>query len=85
MADNIAAPAPTPKLDEARDFILENIEDGMEVGELERMAKAAGITLGTIQNARAVLKKDNKIKVKPTGFGKEKKWRLYTVPENKRE
>ena len=29
--------------------------------------------------------KDNKIKVKPTGFGKEKKWRLYTVPENKRE
>ena len=85
MADNIAAPATTPKLDEARDFILENIEDGMEVGELERMAKAAGITLGTIQNARAVLKKDNKIKVKPTGFGKEKKWRLYTVPENKRE
>ena len=85
MADSIVAPAPTPKLDEARDFILENIEDGMEVGELEKMAKAAGITLGTIQNARAILKKDNRIKIKQTGFGKEKKWRLYTVPENERE
>lgn len=82
MADSIAAPAPTPKLDEARDFILENVEDGMEVSELERMAKAAGITLETIRNARAALKKDNRIKIKPMGFGKEKKWRLYITPEN---
>ena len=82
MADNISSPAPTPKLDEAREFILENGEDGMEISELEQMAKAAGITLETIRNARAALKKDKRIKVKSTGFGKEKKWRLYITPEN---
>lgn len=85
MADSIAAPAPTPKMDEARDFILENVEDGMEVSELEKMAKAAGIAQETIRNARAALKKDNRIKIKPMGFGKEKKWRLYITPENETE
>jgi len=81
MADSISSPAPTPRLDEAKDFILENLEDGMEVGELEKMAKAAGIAADTLKNARAILKKDNKIKIKPMGFGKEKKWRAYTVHE----
>ena len=81
MADSISTPAPTPRLDEARDFILENIEDGMEVKELEQMAKAAGITLETLRNAKAALKKDKKIVIKSIGFGKEKKWLLYTTNE----
>ena len=81
MADSISTPAPTPRLDEAKEFILENIEDGMEIGDLEEMAKAAGITQATLRDAKAILKKDNRIKIKSTGFGKEKKWRLYTVPE----
>ena len=74
--------APSPKLDEARDFILENVEDYIEVGELERMAKAAGITQETLRNARAELKKEKLIKVVSRGFGKEKKWYLYTANKN---
>ena len=81
MSDNISTPAPTPRLDEAKEFILENIEDGMEIGELEQMAKAAGITQATLRDAKAILNKDNKIKIRATGFGKEKKWKLYTVTE----
>ena len=74
--------APSPKLDEARDFILENVEDYIEVGELERMAKAAGITQETLRNARAELRKEKLIKVVSRGFGKEKKWYLYTANKN---
>ena len=72
----------TPKLDEARDFILENVDTCVEVGELEKMAKAAGISKGTLENARASLKKDKLITVRSIGFGKEKKWMLYTVNKN---
>lgn len=82
MADSISTPAPTPRLDEAKEFILENIENGMEVGEMEKMAKAAGITVDTLRNAKAILKKDNRIMIKPIGFGKDKKWLLYTVHES---
>ena len=77
MSDNISTPAPTPRLDEAKEFILENIEDGMEICEMEKMAKAAGITVDTLRNAKAILKKEKRIMIKPTGFGKEKKWKLY--------
>lgn len=81
MADNISLPMPSPKMDEARDFILENIEDGMEVCELEKMAKAAGITTATLREAKAALKKEKRIRIGSVGFGKEKKWLLYTVLE----
>lgn len=81
MADNITVPAPTPRLEEAKDFILENVETYIEVGELEKMAKAAGISPETLKNARAELKKEGRIKIVGRGFGKEKKWYLYTVNE----
>jgi RecA-family ATPase len=81
MADSISTPAPTPRLDEAREFILENVEDMIEVKELEQMAKAAGIALDTLKTARAMLKNENRIKVKSIGYGKEKKWMLYITPE----
>lgn len=74
--------APSPKLDEARDFILENVDGCIEVGELERMAKAAGITQETLRNARAELKKEKLITIRSRGFGKDKKWYLYTVHKN---
>lgn len=83
MADNISTPAPTPRLDEAIDFILENVtEEGIEVAELERTAKAAGIAQETLKNARAQLKKDNRILVKSRGFGETKKWYVSITPEN---
>lgn len=81
MADNIALPAPTPRLEEAKEFILENIDTLIEVGELERTAKAAGIAPDTLKNARAELKKEGQIKIVGRGFGKEKKWYLYTTNE----
>ena len=82
MADNLALPAPTPKLDEAKEFILDNVDECIEVGEIEKMAKAAGISKGTLENARAALKKEKLITVKSRGFGKDKKWYLYTANEN---
>ena len=82
MAEGVAITALTPKLDEARDFILENVDGSIEVGELEKMAKAAGISKGTLENARASLKKDKLIRIRSIGFGKDKKWMLYTTNEN---
>lgn len=74
--------APSPRLDEARDFIIENVDDFIEVGELEKMAKAAGIAADTLKNARAVLKKEGKIRIRSQGFGEQKKWYLYTTNKN---
>lgn len=74
VAEGAVISTPSPKLDEAKDFIIENVENYMEVGELEKIAKAAGIAKGTLENARAALKKENIIRVKSMGFGKEKKW-----------
>lgn len=81
MADGYTTPVSTPRLDEAKEFILENLTDGMEVKELETMAKSAGISLETLKNARAELKKDKRIKLKSIGFGDSKKWVLYTTHE----
>ena len=82
VAEGTVAPAPSPKLDEAKDFILENVDDCIEIGELEKMAKAAGIAKGTLENARAELKKEHLIRVQPVGFGPNKKWFLYTANKN---
>lgn len=82
VADGTVTSAPTPKLDEARDFILENVDGCIEVGELEKMAKAAGIAKGTLENARASLKRDKLVTIKSIGFGKDKKWMLYTTNGN---
>jgi len=82
VAEGATTTVPSPKLDEAKDFILENVEGCIEVGELEKIAKAAGISKGTLENARAELKKDKLIRVKSMGFGKDKKWMLYTANKN---
>ena len=82
VLDGTTTATPTPKLDEAKDFILENVDNFIEVGELEKIAKAAGISKGTLENARAVLKKEKLITVKSVGFGEQKKWFLYTTNKN---
>ena len=82
MSDNISYSIPSPKLDEAKDFIIENVpEEGIEVPELEKLAKSAGITVETLRNARAEMKKEKRIKIKQSGFGSSTKWTLYTVNE----
>ena len=80
VAEGGTTSVPSPKLDEARDFILENAVKDIEVSELEKMAKAAGISQETLRNARAELKKDKKIRVYSFGFGKEKKWMIKVIP-----
>ena len=81
MADSISSPMPTPRLEEAKEFILDNVDDYIEVSELEKTAKAAGIAADTLKNARAELKKEKRIKLVSRGFGESKKWYLYTVNE----
>lgn len=68
-----------PKQEEAKSFIIENLEDGMEISKLEALAKDAGISQSTLRDARAALVTDKRIKVVNTGFGPDKKWRVYTV------
>ena len=82
VADGVAVAVQSPKLDEAKDFIMDNVDDCIEICELEKMAKAAGIAKGTLENARAELKKERLIRVGSVGFGKEKKWFLYTANGN---
>ena len=80
VAEGTVSAAPSPRLDEAMDFILENVEGSIEVKELEQMAKSAGISQDTLKNARAELKKEKRIRVFSVGFGKEKKWMISVTP-----
>lgn len=64
---------PTPAKDEAKEFILNFLEDGKkEVSELDSMAKAQGISGITLKRAKAELKKSGLINYSSTGYGKEK-------------
>ena len=82
VADGATVSVPSPRLDEATDFILDNVDGFIEIPELEKMAKAAGIASDTLKNARAILRKEGKIKIRQNGFGKDKKWILYTTNGN---
>ncbi len=85
MAEGLSSIAPTPRLDEAREFILDNVpSEGIEVKELERMAKAAGLAEHTLRDARAALNAEKKNSIKSRGFGDEKKWYAYTANEKER-
>lgn len=84
VAEGGTTAAPSPRLDEAMDFIIENVDNCIEISELEKLAKAAGIAAHTLKDARAVLKKEGKIRIGTLGFGEQKKWMLYTVNKNER-
>lgn len=76
VSEGTVISVPSPKMDEAKDFILENLEDGMEVQKLEKMASAAGITQHTLRDAKAELRKERRITMTSIGFGEGKKWIL---------
>lgn len=82
VADGTTVTTPSPKLDEAKEFILENVDGSIEIAELEKIAKAAGIAKSTLESARAELRKEKLVKIKPLGFGPNKKWYLYTTNGN---
>lgn len=79
VAEGTTVSTPSPRLEEARDFILENVDGKIEIPELEKLAKAAGISSDTLKNARAALKKEGLIYIRQGGFGESKKWFLYTT------
>lgn len=61
---------PTPARDEAREFILDSLENGeMLVSDLEESAKAVGISKNAMRNAKDDLKKENLIKYRPEKDG----------------
>ena len=67
------------KADENKALILKQQAEYAQ--KKEQMAKAAGITVTTLRDAKAEMKKEKRIRVQSTGFGASKKWRLYTVNE----
>ena len=79
----------TPKKEEAKDFIMEqlkNADEGkIEINEIIKIGKAAGISKNALENAKSDLLTDNKITRKCMGFGAEKKWYLILPMENTQE
>lgn len=69
----------SPKKDEAKAFILEQLEESekIEINEIERIGKAAGISTSTLQEARSELVRDKIVVRKCEGYGPTKKWYLY--------
>lgn len=77
----------SPKKEEAKDFILDQLQDGArhEIRAIEEAAKAAGIAKSTLEDARAELVKDKKIKREKAGFATTTKWYLLLYPESNPE
>ena len=72
----------SPKKDEAKEFILDQLQDGNrhEIRAIEEAAKAAGIAKSTLQEARAELVNDKKVKREKAGFATTTKWYLLLYP-----
>lgn len=67
-----------PKQDEAKQFIVEQLAEAegrkMEIGSLDSIGTAAGISKNAMAEARASLIKDKILERKSYGFGPQKKW-----------
>lgn len=72
----------SPKKDEAKEFILDQLQDGgkHEIRAIEEAAKAAGIAKSTLEDARAELVRDKKVKREKAGFATTTKWYLLLYP-----
>ncbi len=69
--------------DEAKEFILDQLKEqggSMENKELLEYAQACGYSKGTLERAKADLKKEKNIVIEVNGFGKEKTTTLSLVP-----
>lgn len=64
----------SPQRSEAKDFILDFLKDGERpVAELDETAEAIGISKATLKRAKTDLNKENRIRLRNTGSGQEKK------------
>lgn len=72
----------SPKKDEAKEFIMDQLQDGgkHEIRAIEEAAKAAGIAKSTLEDARAELVRDKKVKREKAGFATTTKWYLLLYP-----
>lgn len=72
----------SPKKDEAKEFILDQLQDGgkHEIRAIEEAAKAAGIAKSTLEDARAELVRDKIVKREKAGFATTTKWYLLLYP-----
>ena len=70
-----------PQRDAAKDLILDYLDDGQEheTGELATFAAAAGISKGTLNRAKADLKKEGAIIYTAKGSGSDKKFYIHRV------
>lgn len=67
-----------PQKDEAKEFILEFLQDGeKEVSELDEMAAAMSISKNALKNAKSELKKDGQIKYRNAGSGRSCDKKFY--------
>lgn len=76
---------PSPKKEEARAFIIEQLSDGKEhkIQDLIKMAKGIGITESTFNDAKAELKLEHRLKYRSPGFGADKVWYISLLDVNK--
>lgn len=64
-----------PLKEEAKEFIIDFLQDGeKEVSELDETAAATSISKNALKNAKADLKKAEKIKIWSIGYEKDKKF-----------
>lgn len=73
----------TPARDEAKEFILETLQEHggrMENAELMEFAEVIGISEGTLKRAKTELKKEGKVSYKNEGYGKNKKYFIGLKP-----
>ena len=65
-----------PAREEAKEFILDTLDEQkqMEISELDELALTEGFTKHSIKDAKAELRKENKIHIWSIGYGKDKKF-----------
>lgn len=73
-----------PRKKEAKEFIIDFLKDGeKEVSELDDMAEAMSISKNALKNAKADLKKENKIKTWQIGYRESKKFFISLTDSEK--
>lgn len=72
-----------PQREEAEQFIINFLNgEEKEVRDLDEAAAAMSISKNALKNAKTALKNAGKIKTRPIGFGKDKKFLIYCTDTN---
>ena len=81
VSENSAISRTAPARDEAKEVILNILEDGErhKVAELDSTVKASGVSFGTLKRAKTELKNEGKIRYIAEGFGNTKTFYVEKV------